>query len=140
MSLREFSRELYVTGWENRVKVGDVVLIKHPVKSRPFWQMGCVTRLMEGDDGRVRSVYVRKSGGAVNLYPINVLFPLELSITHTGDRRTESVPNTPPLPPPPEPELPRSAASPIPGPSGVSKRPKRASAAVAEERMQKWLS
>ena len=140
LSLREFSRDLYITGWENRVKVGDVVLIKHPAKSRPFWQMGCVTRLMEGDDGRVRSVYVRKSGGAVNLYPINVLFPLELSITHTGDRRTESVPNTPPLPPPPEPELPRSAASPIPGPSGVSKRPKRASAVVAEERMQKWLS
>ena len=51
--------------------------------------MGRVIRLIfsnspEGDD-RVRSVVVKLSGGQVNTYPISLLYPTELSITHNGD-------------------------------------------------------
>ena len=68
----------------------DGVLINSRVKARPFWQMGCVTHLIEEDDSRVCSVYVRKSGEVVNLYSNNALFPLEFFITFCGVRRTES--------------------------------------------------
>jgi len=81
LSLRELSRDLYQEEWTNRVKIGDVILIKSPVKPRPYWQMEVVTKLIEGDDGKVRSAFV-KTGGHVNKYSIKVLFPLELSITH----------------------------------------------------------
>ena len=36
LSLRECSRNVYQTSWENRAKVDDIVLIKTPNKSRLF--------------------------------------------------------------------------------------------------------
>lgn len=99
LSLRESSRNLYQTKWENLVKIGDVVLIKSPVKERPFWQMGVVMRLIHGDDGRVRTVSVRTPGGQENLYPIKILFPLELSLTHSGKEADTSTSNNAPSQP-----------------------------------------
>ena len=84
LSLREISRDLYQVPWKNLVKVGDIVLIKAPVKERPYWQMGIVTQLVYGDDNKVRSVYVRSPGGQTNLHAIKNLYPLELSLTHNG--------------------------------------------------------
>jgi hypothetical protein len=84
LSLRETSRDLYNTKWDNLVNVNDVVLIKSPTKDRPFWQMGVVTQLIFGDDNRVRSVFVKTPGGQINNYPIKMLYPLELSLTHSG--------------------------------------------------------
>ena len=37
ISLRETGRDLYQTDWNNLIKVDDVVLIKSPVKDRPYW-------------------------------------------------------------------------------------------------------
>ena len=42
LSLREHSRNLYRNSWGNRIKVGDIVLIKAINKPRPFWMMGKV--------------------------------------------------------------------------------------------------
>src|SRR5215469_6744665 len=53
LSLRKFSRDLFQTDWSNRVRIGDVVLIQSPTKPRPYWQMGVVENLIEGDDGKV---------------------------------------------------------------------------------------
>ena len=39
LSLREHSRNVYQNKWENRIKVGDIVLIKAINKARPFWMM-----------------------------------------------------------------------------------------------------
>ena len=90
LSLRESSRDLYQTKWDNLVKPDDVVLIRSPVKERPYWQMGVVTSLVHGDDGKVRSVFVRTPGGQTNLYPIKHLYPLELSLTHSGNRPSDA--------------------------------------------------
>ena len=86
VSLREFSRDLYASEWVDRVRVGDVVLIESPTKPRPFWQMGRVLRLISSTtgDGRVRSVLLKTPGGQ-NYYPIKILHPLELSVTHSGN-------------------------------------------------------
>jgi hypothetical protein len=91
LSLREIGRDLYQTKWDNLVKVGDVILIRSPVKERPFWQMGIITQLLPGDDGKVRFVYVKTPGGQVNLYPIKHLYPLELSLTHHGPSQSSVI-------------------------------------------------
>ena len=39
LSLREHSRNLYQGKWENRINVGDIVLIKAINKPRPFWMI-----------------------------------------------------------------------------------------------------
>ncbi|KAL7633029.1 UNVERIFIED_CONTAM: hypothetical protein RMT77_016605 [Armadillidium vulgare] len=90
LSLRETSRDLYQTKWDNLIKKDDVILIKSPVKDRPYWQMGVVHELLYGDDQKVRSVYVRTPGGQVNLYPVKHLYPLELSLTHSGSKPASS--------------------------------------------------
>src|SRR5215469_15095564 len=89
LSLREFSRDLFQTDWSNRVRIGDVVLIQSPTKPRPYWQMGVVENLIEGDDGKVRIVTVRSGTGQINNYSINRLYPIELSITH-GENKSEN--------------------------------------------------
>ena len=72
------------------MKVNDVVLIKSPVHSRPYWKMGVVTQLIHGDDNKVRFVHVRTSSGKIDQHSIKNLYPLELSLTHNGTRRTET--------------------------------------------------
>ena len=82
LSLREHSRNLYQSGWENRIKVGDIVLIKAFNKPRPFWMMGRVLELIIGHDNKVRSVRLKQGNGLVEYHSICNLYPLELSITH----------------------------------------------------------
>jgi hypothetical protein len=84
LSLREYSRDLYQCSFENKIKVGDIVLVKHPFKSRPFWNMGRVLEVMIGYDNNIRFVKVKLSNGEVATHAINHLYPLELNITQ-GD-------------------------------------------------------
>ena len=81
LSLRERSRDLFQNEWYNKIKVGDVVLIQHPSKSRPFWQMGVVTALIYGDDNKVRFVRLRKHDKQEDTYAIKLLYPLEIHCT-----------------------------------------------------------
>src|SRR5678816_2706939 len=82
LSLREQSRDLYQVAWDNKIKVGDVVLIRSPIKSRPFWLLGRVLEVILGHDNKIRSVRLKQGNGIVAHHSINNLFPLELSLTH----------------------------------------------------------
>ena len=82
LSLREHSRNLYNHKWENKIKVGDIVLIKALNKPRPFWMMGKVLELVIGYDGKVRSVRLKQGNGLIEYHSINNLYPMELSVTH----------------------------------------------------------
>ena len=82
LSLRELNRDLYQVEWKNRIKVDDVVLIKSPVKKRPYWMIGRVLELIIGHDNKVRVVKIKQSNGVIATHTINNLYPLELSVTN----------------------------------------------------------
>ncbi len=54
------------------IKVGDVVVIKNPMKSRPYWSLGRVT---PGDDDLVRSAKIRKPERKVQEHSLKHLYP-----------------------------------------------------------------
>ena len=83
LSLRGNYRQLHEHNWVNRVKAGDVVLIKLPNKPRPYWLLGRIQELIVGFDGKVRSVKVKRGDGQLVHHSINHLYPLELSLTHS---------------------------------------------------------
>jgi hypothetical protein len=85
LSLRETSRNLYQSDWTNRIKLGQVVLIKVPNKTRPFWNLGRVMEIIIGYDNKIRSVLIKKSDGQLYHYSISHLYPLELSLTHNSN-------------------------------------------------------
>ncbi|XP_068229586.1 uncharacterized protein [Palaemon carinicauda] len=82
LSLREHSRNLYQSKWENRIKVGDIVQIKAINKPRPFWMMDKVLGLILGFDNNIRSVKLKQGNGATEYHSICNLYPEELSVTH----------------------------------------------------------
>lgn len=84
LSLREYSRNMYQADWINKIKVGDIVLIKIANKSRPFWLMGRVLEVIIGYDNKIRSVKLKRGDGLICQHSICHLYPLELSLTHSG--------------------------------------------------------
>ena len=82
LSLREHCRDLHQKNWEHKICAGDVVLVKMPNKSRPYWLMGRVMELVVGHDNKVRSVKLKRGDGVVVHHSISHLYPLELSLTH----------------------------------------------------------
>ena len=82
LGLRELCIDLHETKFENRIKKNEIVLIKNPLKSRPFWDLGRVVQLIHGSDDKVRSVKIIKGNGVEQLHSIKHLYPLELSLTH----------------------------------------------------------
>lgn len=123
LGLREYSRDLFQSDWVNRVKIGDVVLIKSPNKIRPFWKMGKILRLYTGNDNRIRSVQIKRGDGQILNYPINLLFPLEISVSHSGNTVTSNVPNN-------KNKITESSVD-LDSSNGSSSRPKRAAAIKA---------
>ena len=91
LSLREHSRNLYQASWENKIKIGDVVLIKAINKPRPFWLMGTVLDLVKGLDNKIRTVKVKQSNGTTEYHSICNLYPLELTITHKGRNQEQEL-------------------------------------------------
>ena len=162
LSLREHCRNLHLQHWENKVRVGDVVLIKVPNKPRPLWSLGIVDELVEGDDSKVRSVRLRKGDGSICLHSIKHLYPMELSLTHNVRVNPDSVPGESPadLRDIPEedpsehelggddspnlntsnqnsaPETSEQAAA----VSNASARPKRAAASACRSKMHEWCA
>ena len=63
------------------MNVGDIVLIKSETTIKPFWHMARVISVIPGDDGKIRSAKVLKISGVEGVYPVNLLYPLELSLT-----------------------------------------------------------
>ena len=84
LGLRETTRDIFQTDWENKIAVGDIVLINTKNRPRIFWLMGRVLQLLHGDDGRVRQVLLKTSAGRTERYSIAHLYPLEIQSTHTG--------------------------------------------------------
>jgi len=81
-SLREHSRNLYQTEWINKIKIDDIVLIRHPNKPRPFWLLGRILDTVVGHDNIIRSVRLKQGDGTIAHHSIKNLYPLELSLTH----------------------------------------------------------
>ena len=65
LSLREQSRNLYQSDWTNRIKVGDVVLVKMIDRPRPFWLLGLVLEIVMGCDNIIRSVKLKRGDGQI---------------------------------------------------------------------------
>lgn len=80
LSLRETSKDVYQPIWEDKIKIGDIVLISSPIKPRPLWSLGRVTKLFTGADGKTRSVELVRSDRTNGNYAISLLYPLELSV------------------------------------------------------------
>ena len=83
LSLGEHSRNIYQNNWENRLKVGYIVLIKAINKPRHFWEMGKVLELVIGFDGKIRSVKLKQGNGCIEYHSICNHYPMELSVTHS---------------------------------------------------------
>ena len=79
LSLREESKDLYQSSWEDRVKPGDVVLLFSPIKSRHCWTLGKVVDLLTGSDGKTRCARVKRPNQTVEVYSISHLYPIELT-------------------------------------------------------------
>lgn len=153
LSLRENYRELHESHWVNRMKAGDVVLVKLPNKPRPYWLLGRIVELIIGFDNKIRSVKVMRGDGQVAHHSINHLYPLELSLTHAhndshvegnevdenlviedgAENRDTSVDRLPS-------GIPNDPASPVEVAlsENSSARPKRTAAKACEEKMRKW--
>ena len=85
-SPRETAFDLYQDSWENRIKIGDLVIISSPIKPRSHWSMGRVTKLHPDDEGVVRSAALMRSDRTEGTYAIKHLYPLELSVQMKTER------------------------------------------------------
>ena len=63
----------------NRLSTDDVVLIKSPLKPRPFWVLGTITELIPDNDGVVRAARVQRGDGGEEVNSLKHLYHLELS-------------------------------------------------------------
>ena len=83
LSLREQWKDLHEVNFINRVKVNDVVLVRGPPdKKRQFWHLGRILEVFPGDDGKVRSVRLKRADGNIAHHSLNHLYPMELALTH----------------------------------------------------------
>ena len=136
------------------LRLGSIVLIKHPVRPRMYWSLGRIIELIPGADERVRVVRVERPDGSSLTTSVLNLYPLELD---TGEEDSPSV-TLPSLPAPSPPNQnssvddallpPTSGASSSfqtlnpsdnEGPS-FSQRPKRRAAERLAQRMGEWIA
>ena len=116
-SLREFHRS---TGTNKQsIKKGEVVLV-HDEKPRSTWKLAVVESLIEGGDGLIRAANIRTSTGRTNR-PITKLYPLEVCANEAM--------------PPTEDDTSEQAIM-VPTPS--QKRPRRAKALEAMQKIAEW--
>ena len=80
--MRESCRDLHQVKWVDKISIDDIVLVKLLNKSRPYWVLGRVLKLVKGHNDKVRSVKLKRGDGVIVHHSINHLYPLELSLTH----------------------------------------------------------
>ena len=83
--MREVSRYTYEDSWEDRIEVGDVILMYSPFESRVHWPMGRVVEKLTGNDDKTRCVRVKRSDGSEEVYSVCHLYPLEISLLAESD-------------------------------------------------------
>ena len=76
------TEKLYDSNWEDNFKVGDILLINSPVKTSVLWPLGRVIKLLTSSGECVRA---KRSDSSKGVHSINLLYPLELSITSGFD-------------------------------------------------------
>ena len=87
LSLQETYKCLHDTEFSNKIRVGEIVLIRQPNLKRHQWILGRVLELYYGNDKKVRSAKVLRSGDwekgplVSSVYSIKHLYPMELSIS-----------------------------------------------------------
>ena len=93
LSLRERNNDLLQPDFKNKIKLDDVVLIRNPTKTRPFWSLGRVIRVFPGHDGLIRSAMIQRGDKTTRQYSIKHLYPLEISASETADEAVTSAIN-----------------------------------------------
>ena len=91
LSMREKTRDQRQPDFANKIKVNDIVLIKNPIKSRPFWSLGRVVQLYPGHDSIVRSVQVQRGDQVKQNYALKHLYPLEIGAETRDNTDIDSV-------------------------------------------------
>ena len=81
LDFRENCKDLQETNYLEKIKMDDVVLIKNPVKTRLYRQLGRVTELFHEEDNKIFSVNVKRVDGLTQKHSIN-LYQSELTLTH----------------------------------------------------------
>ena len=61
-----------------RFRRGDVALLQEDVRPRHMWKTAIIERVIEGRDGRIRTVALRTSEGNKITRPIQLVIPLEV--------------------------------------------------------------
>ena len=96
LSLRERQKDSFYIDRlhiaENKyLHVGSVVLMKHPIKPRPYWTLCKIVELLPGPDGLVRVAKVLKADKSTVITSVSNLFPLELDCnTQSCQSKVES--------------------------------------------------
>lgn len=95
--------------------IGEVVLIRNDSKNRGKWNIGIITKLLNGRDGVVRGARLKSRKTSIER-PIQDLYPLELSTeTNEKNEKQETL-----------------------DPTVKEFRPKRAAAELAKQKIKKW--
>ena len=67
------------TAAENRMKVGDIVLVRSDHEKRVCWPLAKIMDVVHGADGMIRSANIKTANGKITNRPITKLYPLELA-------------------------------------------------------------
>ena len=65
---------------ETSIRVGDLVLVHEHRAPRHMWKCARVEQVIKGRDGKIRSCHLKTTTGSRIKRPIQLLFPLELSL------------------------------------------------------------
>ena len=71
LSLRESSNEIYDEPFVQRLRVGDIVLVRRPGRARPYWKMGKVLAISHSNKDATLQLPRRR----VTNYNLNHLYP-----------------------------------------------------------------
>lgn len=61
-------------------QVGEIVLLKEPLRKRNQWDLGRITDVIPSKDGSIRAVMVALSDKKTTIRPVNLLYPIECDI------------------------------------------------------------
>ena len=60
------------------LKVGSIVVLKNPFKTRIYWTLVRIIEIMPSNDGQIRAVKIMRPDGSTTKSAVNNLYPLEL--------------------------------------------------------------
>ena len=97
--------------------IGNVVIIKEDLP-RGMWKMGRIVKLIQSNDGQLRSAKVKLANGNIIGRPLNLLYPLEVDGDSNDDYDSQHLEIIPK--------------------ERENSRPIRKSAEIAKRKFQEW--